>query len=208
MTEQKRDKHGRFLPNKTQWYLGEKSKNVPYKVGYFDLEFSDLKSNFGYITCWSIKTRDSKEIHTDIITKREIFDGTMDRRLVRNFCETMLEYDLLVGYYSSCADVPYIRGKAMHYRFPFPKYKQMSHLDIYFSVRGKVATHSKSLKTICQYLGIKGKVDLTPAEWLGAKLGDPDALEKLKLRNIHDCTMLERLHKRFEPFIKFNRNYL
>lgn len=204
-----RDKYGRFISKEfEQWYLQYKPDGSKYRVGYFDIEFTDLAANFGFVTCWSIKPRGSKKIVTHSITQKDILSGKFDKVIMEKFLVEMDNYDLLVGYYSSCADLPYLRARCLANGLGFVPYKTKNHLDLYFALRGKVAIRGKSLKNMTNFLGITGKVDLTNDEWFSAKVANPKVMKKLISRNQYDCIILEELHKKYENLVAFNRNWM
>lgn len=191
-----------------QFYLQKKPDGSKYKLGYYDIEVSSLSANRGFMLMWSIKERDNNKIVTSVITKKEIDNRTFDKRIAKEFVEEASKYDILAGYYSSVFDASFIRSSCMKHNIDFIGFKQKYHMDLYFACRGKIATDRKSLKKICEFLKIKGKVDLTDEEWMLAQMGDTKALNKLIERNKFDCIILEKLHKRFEPYVRFNKNWL
>jgi len=206
--KQNRDRYGRFLPNPfIQWYLDNKpDSKEKYKIGYFDIETSGLKAH-NYIICWTIKERDKGYV-TKTITKKEIFEYKFDKRLVEEFIKESRNYDLLVGYYSSCFDIPMLRSRAFHWKLKFIPYKTLLHIDLYFSVRHKVNTQNKSLDAICTLLGRPDKIHIPLETWTMAAIGEKRALDLVRKRNRVDCEILEFAHKYFESYCKFNKNWI
>lgn len=205
-----RDKQGKFTINpNSQWYLkynpltGEK-----YKVGYFDIEFSDQKADWGYITCWTIKERGKKNYITHMMKKEELYNGVFDKRIIGEFSKALKQFDLLVGFYSSGCDLPFLRTKCLKYGFEWPKYKTKNHLDLYFALRDKVSLSSRSLKNLTEYFTGGGKIDMKKEDWMLAKLLHPSITKKLVQRNQSDCEILEGLHIYWEDYVKFNRNWI
>src|ERR1700722_20694471 len=64
-------------------YLDELGEGGPPKVGFLDIETSNLDADFGIILSWCILDGDGKSIASDVITKKD-FDsveaGMEDKR--------------------------------------------------------------------------------------------------------------------------------
>ena len=108
---------------------------------------------------WAIKTRDTSETTSALITKEEIFDGDYDKRIVEMLCEELNNYDTLLTYYGTRFDIPFIRTRAIDNGIRFPFYREVSHKDLYYQVRSKLRLNSNSLKTATEFLGIRGKTN-------------------------------------------------
>jgi uncharacterized protein YprB with RNaseH-like and TPR domain len=174
------------------------------RLGYLDIETTDLKANIGIMLSWAIKTRDKNETHKDVITKQEIFDGEYDQRIVQTLIDALNQYDLIFTYYGTGFDIPFMRTRAMEWKLRFPVFREVSHKDIYYLVRSKMQLHRSSLKAATQFLGIGGKTNLDPRIWRDATYGEPKALEYVLDHNIADVRILERLHKKIEEYCNSN----
>ena len=174
-----------------------------YRIGYFDIETDGLKADFGTILSWCIKEKDGP-ITESRITKQELFNGTTDQRVVREFIEEIQKYKIIVGYYSTAFDVPYVRAKALHYDMDFPEYGDIYHWDMYYTVRSKINIARKSLDSACDYLNIKGKTPIDKSAWRKAKYGDSKALDEVLRHNRGDVIILEKLHNK----VAFTRKWM
>lgn len=201
-------------PEQKTWYKEEK-----LTVAYLDIESDGLKADFSTMLSWCIKPRDGKVV-SDAITKEELFNGDTDRRIVRSCIDEMLKYDIIVTYYGTGFDIPFLRAKALHYGMEFPDFTVSSsttktgtttyksepiiyHFDLYFIVKSKFCISSKSLDNICDWLGIDGKTPLEKNVWRRGKYGDPQAIALILVHNKMDCVILEKLHKRIESLSKW-----
>jgi len=174
------------------------------RLGYLDIESTNLKANIGLMLSWAIKTRDKREVRHDMITKQELFDGVYDQRIVQTLIDALNQYDLIFTYYGTGFDIPFIRTRAMEYNLRFPVFREVSHKDLYYLVRSKMQLHRSSLKAATQFLGIGGKTNLDPKIWRGAMYGDPKSLKYVLDHNIADVRILERLHKKIEEYCNTN----
>ena len=175
-----------------KWY------NFPeYKVCYVDIETDNLNADFGTVLSWCIKEKD-KEVKYSVITKEELFNGTVDKRLTEEFVEEISKYKIVVGYYSSKFDIPYMRSKALHWNLDFPEYGSIFTWDLYYTIRYKLKLSRNSLDNACDYLGIKGKTPIDKESWRKAKYGDEESLNEVLTHNKFDVIILEELHNRVE----------
>lgn len=196
------------------WYDYRDSKDKPrFRIGFFDIETDNLKADFGTVLSWAIKEYNGKTIYS-VIKQKELMNGTFDKRVVEEFLEAIKDYDILVGYYSTRFDLPYMRAKALHYDLDFPglvlkknvngKFyvrPEKLHWDLYYTVRRNLAISRKSLAKACAYLGIPAKATpLTGEVWNRAKYGDPKALKKVLSHNIEDVESTEALWKKLQKF--------
>ena len=172
------------------------------KIGYLDIEVDNLNADFGSLLSWCIKERGGETAY-DVVTKEDLFNGTLDKRVVQSCVDEMSKYDIIVGYYSERFDMPYVRAKAMHYNIDFPGYGDVYHWDLYFLVRAKLKISSRSLANACDYLNIKGKTPIDKDIWRRAKYGDPEALAEVLSHNIADVEITEQLHDR----LSFTRSW-
>jgi uncharacterized protein YprB with RNaseH-like and TPR domain len=217
---------GKVNPNKVaeleelygkRWYQHE-----GLKIGYLDIETDNLKADYGTILSWCIKAKDGP-VYYDVITKEELFNGEVDRRIVESCIAKMLDYRIIVTYYGTVFDLTFLRAKALHYDLYFPGYvseekelknggtrivtnPELYHFDLYFTCKSKLASlSSKSLANVCSYLNIQGKTPIDKETWRKAKYGDPVALAEVLEHNVGDVEILELLHNRLTPFQKFTR---
>jgi uncharacterized protein YprB with RNaseH-like and TPR domain len=181
------------------WY------NFPdYKIGYFDIETTaDFNADWGTVLSWCIKDKGG-DIHSSVITKKELFDGDLDKRVVKEFVDILRDYQIIIGYYSDRFDMPFMRTKALHYGFNFPGYGELYHWDLYYFVRNKLKLSRNSLANVTEFLHIEGKTPIDKAVWLKARYGDPDALALVLEHNKYDVIITELLHDKIE----FTRKWL
>lgn len=190
---------------KTPWYLSD-----GLRVGFFDLESDGLKADFSTMLSWCIKQKGGDIVY-DVVTKEELFNGTQDRRIIQSCLDEMRKYSLIVGYYTTGFDLPFLRSKALRYKMDFPHYyyngttlvHELSHFDLYYLVKSKLNLSRKSLDNVCDWLGIEGKTPISKDAWRLAKYGDPKALHEVVVHNMGDVKILEELHDRLSVFAKY-----
>lgn len=164
------------------------------KIGYLDIEANELKANWGFMLSWCIKPKDSDEILEDVITKDELFEFSFDKRITKSLIDAMKQFDILVTYYGTGFDIPFIRTRSIYNGISFPEYGSIYHWDLYYKVRSKLQLHSNRLEVATKFFGIEGKTHLEPAQMIRARYGDPDALAWLLHHNREDVIITQRLH--------------
>ncbi len=175
------------------------------KVGYFDIEVTNLKANFGFVLTWALKELDGK-VHYDVVTRDEVLSDEEDKRIVNSFLEKIKEFDLLVGYYSKRFDIPYIRTRALYHNLDVTplEYRETYHWDLYDTVKRKLQLSRNTLEVATRFLGIEGehggKNHVEPIIWKRASKGNEEALKYVLDHNIRDVEILELLHKRLWNF--------
>jgi len=195
-----RCKHGHLYAEHPACYVKEKKNKV--KIGYLDIETSNLTADFGIMLSYAIKERGKNKIYCGTITKKEIESGELDKNLVKKCIDDMNKFDIIMGYYSTKFDIPFLRSRAMYWGLDFPVYGELQHKDVWYMVRAKMRLHSSRLETACKHLGIKGKTHLDGLYWIKALSGDDKALEYILDHNKKDVIILEKLHDKIKDFVK------
>ena len=112
--------------------------------------------------------------------------------------DEMNKYDVIMTYYGTRFDIPFIRTRALYHGTYFPMYKQKSHKDLYYVVRSKLKLHRSSLQAATEFFGIDGKTRIKPEYWQKARWGDKKSLKYVYDHNVADVEILELLHRKLE----------
>jgi len=172
------------------------------RIGYLDIEATNLKANFGMILSWYIKKEGKNEYDYAVITKKEIFNYKFDERLVKELLEALKNYDVIYAHYGSDwrFDIPFIRTRAYVHNMEddLPDNMEMFIMDTYPIARAKLKLHSNRLGVIAETLGVANvkKTPLDAKKWTLAAVGHPEALKYIALHNKRDVQLLERVHKK------------
>lgn len=136
------------------------------KVGYIDIETSNLDANYGIIITYCILDDETDEIIENTIDLLAIREGLFDKVLCKQLVKDMLKFDVLKGYWSTGFDIPYIRSRCLKWGIDFPVYKSIEHKDIYYMVKRLLKLNRYSLEVATKFLGIKGKNHVMGEEWM------------------------------------------
>jgi DNA polymerase elongation subunit (family B) len=174
------------------------------RVGYFDIEATNLNANFGFMLSWYIKKAKKNEYDFSVINKKEIFNYEFDRRLVKELFDAFENYDVIYTHWGALKrfDIPFIITRAYAHGLE----KRLSILkDIFIRdtwpiARTRMRLHRNSLEAIGDAVCIKGvkKTPLAPERWRLAGVGHPKALEYIALHNKRDVQLLEKIHRKLE----------
>ncbi len=174
------------------------------RIGFLDIEASNLKANFGIMLSWAIKPGDSDEVLYDVVEKADMEGTTLDSRIVASCIETMQQFDKVVGHYSTKYDIPFIRTRALALDLGhlFPKQGEMLHEDTYYMAKSKLCLHSNRQDCVAetiQHINIKTRID--PDHWIRALQGKKEALDYIVEHNIMDVLQLEQNYLKLKPFV-------
>lgn len=179
--------------------------NLEEKVGFLDIETSNLDANWGIMLSYCIKDKDSNRIYSSVITKRDIgkynADQT-DKRILTKLIKDLKRFDRIVTHYGRRFDIPYIRTRALIMKVPFPFFGSIQNDDTWVIARKKLKLNSNRLATIEKALLGKGtKTHLQPKYWIAGARGDKKALEYILDHNIKDVLALEKIWYKLRDFV-------
>lgn len=193
--------HGhKFIEHPTCYEKYLHGKIPPEKIGFFDIETSNLNASFGLILSFAVKERGGKVI-SSVITPEELGTPAQDKRITMEAIEAMDKFDRIVGFYSRKFDIPYIRTRAMAHNVRFFEFREKKHTDIYWWARFKMKMHSNKLGVVAPFLGIEAKNhQLEGPIWTRALAGHKPSLKYILTHNIEDVHSTEALFERLLPF--------
>jgi len=166
------------------------------KIGFLDIEASNLKADFGIILSYCIKEENGKIIGR-AVTPKELKGEIYDKNLVEQLCSDIRTFDRIVVYYGTDYkfDLPFIRTRAVFWGLNFPSYKEIKVFDMYPVVKKKFKLHRNRLETACDFFGIPSKGHrLKPDIWFKAMTGQKKGLDFILEHNKEDVISLEDLY--------------
>jgi len=176
----------------------------PEKIGFLDIEASNLKATFGYMISYCIKELNGK-ILEEVLKPKDIKRYTFDKNITEKLVEDIQKFDRILVYWGKNYrfDIPFIRTRALHWDVDFPKYKELYVQDVYDMVKPYLKLHNNRLATVCNYLDIPAKGhSLNPTVWQKAMAGDKDSLDYILEHNREDVISLELLWKKLNGFTR------
>ncbi len=182
----------------------DRPKDLIRRIGTLDIETSDFKADIGYMLSWCIKPYGSDDIAEDVITQKEVLDGRFDKRITGTLLKEMESYDMLVTYYGTGFDMPFIRTRGVINGYPdVLLIGDNIHFDLYYVIRNKFKIRRNSLKIATEtLLGKTNKTDVDINIWKRARLGHKKSLDYVIEHNRYDVIDTERL---YDLAIKYRR---
>jgi uncharacterized protein YprB with RNaseH-like and TPR domain len=200
------EKHGHNYLEHYNCYLTE-NPNMK-RVGFLDIETSDLKANFGIILCYCIKEAGVDTILHRMVTKKEVYlPDTPDKAVVESCIKDMQKFDLLYTYYGTGFDLPFIRTRAKILNLDFPTFGTIKHKDVYYIIRNKFKLNRNGLETACrELLGSTAKTHFGGDMWRQAVQGESTALAYVLEHCKADVIDLEKLTNVVLDYVGPNTN--
>lgn len=195
-----RCRHGHNYWEHPKCFTKDQIKPLQERIGFLDIESSNLNATFGFVFSYCIKRLDG-EVIKRVVSPQDIKKGRFDKNLMLQFLKDVREFDTLVVYYGERFDMPFLRSRCMYHKLDFPLYKEVKLYDVWFTIRKKMKLHSNRLETVCDFLGIEAKNHpMKQLIWLNACAGDKKSLDYIVTHNVEDVVCLEELYKRVLNF--------
>ena len=174
------------------------------RLAFFDIEASNLKATFGLMWSYCLKP-DGEEPIANIVTPKEIKNGTYDKRLYKDLTEDLMKFDRVVGHYMCRFDLPFVRTRCVYHGIPFPPFGSLKQKDTWVILRKKFGLHSNRLQTACEFFGIESKGHPMKQDiWLSAFRGDQKALDYILAHNKEDVASTEALWHKIEDYMRLS----
>lgn len=197
-------KHGHlYCEHPNCWF---EERNIKPRIGYIDIETSNLDANYGMIITYCILDDETDEITEGVVDIQEVREGNFDKNLCKQLISDMKKFDILKGYFSTRFDIPFMRSRSLKWRHNFPFFKTINHKDVYYMVKRLLKLHSNRLEVATQFLGITGKNHVDGDQWMIALMCDGEkqkkAMEYILDHNRRDVRILKKLDHMLQEFDK------
>lgn len=197
--------HGvRYLEHPSCWDR-ECGGVLEERIGFLDIEATNLDADFGYILTYAIKGLGEKGVRSYAVRSKDIKRNEPDKSdkdLIKRLVRDMMMYDRLVTHYGNKFDIPFIRTRALYCGVEFPGYREIYQDDTWEIARRKLKLHSNRLENIAiAILGGSQKTRIMPCYWIGAIRGDDKCIDYILDHNIRDVIELEKVWLKVRRFI-------
>lgn len=176
----------------------------PIRIAILDIETSGLDADFGYVMCACLKRVNEKNLRGKTTTIRiddpKNPDQFNDKWVVKKLIDEMNRYDLIVHWYGSRFDIPFINTRALLHKLrpPVKNFRR----DLCFVARGIGKLKNNRLATWGRFLfGKSGKTFLSPQVWLQAMRNNKESLDYVVYHCEKDVLETERIYKKFMPMM-------
>jgi len=181
-----------------------KDFDIKERIGFLDIETSNLKANFGIVLSWCILDENGKTLLKDYIKKADVESGGEDDRLIYTCISAMELYDRIVTHYGTYFDIPFLRTRALIHKLDFPERGTLYHTDVWKWARKTLCLHSNRQDVIAESLyGKTEKTRISHPAWRKAMMGDEKAALEVLDHNEHDVF---DLRKNYLTLLPYNNN--
>lgn len=172
------------------------------RIGFLDIEASNLKADFGVVLTYAIKVKGEDKIYQRTITRSDL-RTCLDKNVVNQCIKDMQEFDRIITWYGSRFDVKFLRSRALALGIKFPLYGDILHNDIYYIARNRLCLSSNRLDNVSRSLfGDTAKTRILPEKWIKALMGDKKSLEYIAEHCRLDVIELERVYNTLSDFAR------
>jgi uncharacterized protein YprB with RNaseH-like and TPR domain len=178
---------------------------TPARVLIFDLETTNLSADFGWIICWGWKWLGEKNAHVKSVLDFKHGAYVTDKHLLTQIYGEVKQADLVVGWYSSRFDWPYLQSRLLLAQGrilpPIP------HVDGWWTARKKLKLHSNRLDSVQKFLQLPTpKTAILPTHWTLAQQGHHQSIEYIKQHCYYDVECLEQAYLVLRPLVQGHPN--
>lgn len=175
------------------------------RVGFFDIETSHLKANFGFTLSYKIWDDANQKMYGRAVTSKEIQSFKFDDNLLPEMVADLKKFTHVVVYWGKDRrhDLPFVRTRCLMNKTPFPLYGELGVIDMYDLAKNKMSLHSYRLQTVCEELGIPAKGHpLRGRMWIKANAGHQESLDYIETHNEEDVQCMPPVLYLLEPFYR------
>lgn len=163
-------------------------------IVFVDIEATSLKADLGSTLCVSFKPYGQKP---KTFSVKQVGN---DSKLVKEVKAELEKYHCWVTYYGKGFDIPFLNTRLL--RHGVPAIEKRHHLDLYFSLKPKLRTISKSLGHVGKFLGVpEVKMSVLPEVWADMPFKLEESMPKMISRCESDCILLEDVYLRSRHLI-------
>lgn len=169
----------------------------------FDIESTGLKADFAFLLSAAFHVVGEPKVKLLSLSQYGKRGNPLvhEEELVRDVLEEMAEADILLTYFGTRFDIPFMNTKALEYRFPFPP--PVPHIDLFYTVKSRLNLSRKSLQNVGYVMGLSH--EKTPVEgklWKAASAGNREALALIEAHNEADVRILSEAYEQLRPLIR------
>lgn len=166
------------------------------KVGFWDIESTDLNGDAGIILCGGVKTMGKAGVRVYRIDHSPTYETARwdDRYVAESLRDDLEQHDIIVHHYGDRFDVPVLNTRLLGARRRMLDSSAMAFVDTWLNIRKRLKLHSNRLASLIDYLDTKvHKTGLNLRQWLMAGMGHQPSLNGVIKHNIYDVEALEEV---------------
>lgn len=167
-------------------------------MAYLDIETNTKKANEGMVVAIGLLTDDKPEVR---------FAGTLEeeRKALEWLREKLKGCELLVTWYGSGFDIPFLLTRALVHNVDLTKLAELQMLDLCEWSRANLLLSSYKLSSVARFLGVNMSTNFHGGDVLTlfklVERGDFEARRLIVEHCKEDLTLLKRIHERLKPLV-------
>lgn len=177
--------------------------DVAEKIGFFDIEASELVADYGYVFSYALKELDGPTIGR-VLSSKEILSFDFDKYLMAQLCNDLRKFTRIVVHWGTDRkfDLPFVRSRTLKWGYEFPLYREIWVHDTWNMAKSKLRLRRNSLENIATFFDIPTKGHRLVAPILmKARAGDQKSLDYIFIHNIEDVETLEAVWKKLNLYV-------
>ena len=176
---------------------------MAWKIGYFDIEATELTANRGHLLCAALKIDGVEAPTVWRITDYKLFkkEPWSDADLCHAIAAGVEGLDLVVTWFGGGYDLPFVNSRLLkHGQRPI---ERRLHQDAWRLARANLKLTSNRLESVSDFFGTKDKKNhLNWDVWEQAAFGVKEAMDYIADHCALDVTVLEEVFTRLKVFIR------
>ncbi len=196
-------------------------------AAYYDIEATNLSSDFGYMLCFRVKQEDEHDQFWPkvkckcppkfigwTVNRADILGQKWDLEGCKKFLQVAKDFDRVIGYYSKKFDSEFLKtrclywaakGKISREQIDAITWGHIRHTDVWRIAHDNINPHSRRLESLVKFFHLGEKTALDPEVWISAQSGNKAALNYIADHCEKDVTTLEIIHDALAPFAPHSR---
>lgn len=164
---------------------------------FLDIETTDIKADIGQITAIGIMKNDEIEVKFADNPEKEI-------NLLEWFKKEIEDCKLLITWYGSCFDIPFILTRAIILNVNIKKLVSINSLDLCKFCQKRFLFAKYTLSEVAKSLGIRKQAEINwkemPGLYIKAIQGDREAKNAIIEHCKDDLQALKLIYERIKPY--------
>jgi len=167
-----------------------------------DVYIDQIVSDWFMLT-WSAKWLNDNNTISAKLTPEEALEEN-DKRIVTKLWHLLNEADIVIAHNGNSFDIPKVKTRfILHGLPPTTPYQQ---IDTKLIAAKEFGFSSNKLDYLGQMFGLGQKIHTEFSLWTRCLQGDPEALEEMRVYNVQDVILLEKVYMKLRPYIKNHPN--
>lgn len=196
-----RCKHGQRYMHHPKCFFEEKGGIIDEeRIGFLDIETTNLQADYGIVICYCIKPSDSDQIIERCVTPKEV-KTVLDEKVIRQCMDDLYQFDRVCAHFGCYFDVPFLRSRALYHKIPFIERNDIWYSDTWKMAKKLLKLSSNRLKTIGEFFNLETeKTKITTEHWLGSLQGKQESLDYVLDHCRRDVIVLEDVFRELRPY--------